>query len=34
LITNSSITLDDVVDEALVDVQDPDEIDMILTPDW
>ena len=34
LITNSSITLDDVVDEALAEVADPDQIDMILMPDW
>jgi mannan polymerase II complex MNN10 subunit len=34
LITNSTVTLEDVVDDALAQVDNPDDIDMILTSDW
>jgi mannan polymerase II complex MNN10 subunit len=34
LITNTSIKITDIVDDALRNHTDPDSIDMILTPDW
>ena len=34
LITNGDIKLEDVVQEALADVIQPDDINMLLTADW
>ena len=34
LITNGDIKLEDVVQEALADVTQPDDINMLLTADW
>jgi mannan polymerase II complex MNN10 subunit len=34
IITNTTVKLEDLIQESLVNVTDPNNIDMILTPDW
>ena len=34
LITNTEVRLEDLIEESLANVSDPNRIDMILTADW
>jgi len=34
LITNTTVKLEDLIEESLATAPDPNQIDMILTPDW
>jgi mannan polymerase II complex MNN10 subunit len=34
LITNTDIKLEDLINDSLASVSDPDRIDLLLTPDW
>ena len=34
LITNTTVRLEDLIDESLATAPDPEKVDMILTPDW
>ena len=34
LITNMTVKLEDLIEESLANATNPDQIDMILTPDW
>jgi hypothetical protein len=34
LITNTETKLEDLIDDSLASVSDPERIDLLLTPDW